>query len=155
MWCILSCMWCIYCGVPQGSVLGPLLFLIYVNDIANLSPLGNIRLFADDTNVFVEHENLEQLYENSKIILEYLYKWFKANKSTVNSSKSSFTIFTFPKLISLRNIVQLHLDHMTAITFIPPYGQRPKWCGKKQLGRSRLQLYLILQMNRQTTISSS
>ena len=84
----------INCGVPQGSVLGPLLFLIYVNDIANYSPLGNIRLFADDTNVFVEHENLEQLYENAELLLKYLYQWFKDNKLTVNTKKSSFTIFT-------------------------------------------------------------
>ena len=102
----------ISCGVPQGSVLGPLLFLIYVNDIANHSPLGNIRLFADDTNIFVEHENLELVYENAKIVLEYLYQWFKDNKLTVNSKKSSFTIFTkshirnitnFPDSININN----------------------------------------------------
>ena len=102
----------ISCGVPQGSVLDPLLFLIYVNDIANHSPLGNIRLFADDTNIFVEHENLELVYENAKIVLEYMYQWFKDNKLTVNSKKSSFTIFTkshirnitnFPDSININN----------------------------------------------------
>ena len=58
----------ITCGVPQGSVLGPLLFLLYINDIANMNPLGSIRLFADDTNIFIEHNNLKQLYNNAKIL---------------------------------------------------------------------------------------
>ena len=56
--------------------------------------MGSIRLFADDTNVFLEDKNLEQLYTNAKIVLEDLFMWFKDNKLTVNSSKSSFTIFT-------------------------------------------------------------
>ena len=84
----------ISCGVSQGSVLGPHHFLLYINDIANFSPLGSIRLFADDTNVFLEHKDLEQLYTNAKIVLEYLFMWFKDNRLTVNSNKSSFTIFT-------------------------------------------------------------
>ena len=66
----------ISCKVPQGSELGPILFLLYINNIANLSTLGSIRLFADDTNIFVEHENLE-LYDNAKILLEYLFKCLK------------------------------------------------------------------------------
>ena len=53
----------IKCGDPQGSILGLLLFLIFINDITNVSRLTEFVMFADDTNIFFKHENLQILYE--------------------------------------------------------------------------------------------
>ena len=81
-------------GVPQGSVLGPLLFLIYINDIANCTDSDCLnRLFADDANVFISRNTAKELKETMTRTLKKLFDWFKANKLTVNLTKTCYTIF--------------------------------------------------------------
>ena len=73
----------ITCGVPLGSVLRPLLFLIYVNDIANSISDIPIKLFADDKNLFTFSESTDLLKADAEDKLKLLNSWFVANKPSV------------------------------------------------------------------------
>ena len=81
------------CGVPRGSVLGPLLFLIYVNDIANCLIHSKVISFADDTTVFSSSKCIDDLYTNMNSDLGDLENWFKANKLALNVNKSNSMLF--------------------------------------------------------------
>ena len=84
------------CGVPQGSVLGPLLFLIYINDLPRSSSKLTFYLFADDTNIYYESNNLDMLQRTVKIELKKVKMWLDVNKLSLNIDKTNFIIFKSP-----------------------------------------------------------
>ena len=80
------------CGIPQGSCLGPLLFLLYVNDFENCLEYMTPNMYADDTCVTIASENLDDLITNVKNELENISNWMRINKLSLNASKSEFLV---------------------------------------------------------------
>ena len=83
----------VYCGVPPGSVLGPLLFLIYINDFHNCSELLDSHLFADDANLFFKHKGINILENEINSELANVHIWLSANKLSLNIEKSNLSFF--------------------------------------------------------------
>ena len=82
----------VICGVPQGSVLGPSLFLLYINDLPNTSKLLTFHLFADDTNIHCSCKNLNDLE------LKAVAEWMKCNTLSLSILKTNFILFHSKKL---------------------------------------------------------
>ena len=83
----------ITCGVPQGSVLGPLLFLLYINDLPNISNKLKFFLFADDTNIYYESTDLVELETTINKEIKKLSLWLNINRLALNIGKTNFAIF--------------------------------------------------------------
>ena len=92
------------CGIPQGSVLGPLLFLIFINDLPNSSSVLSFYLFADDTNINFEAENLNKLQRIMNNELKKVKQWLDVNKLSLNIDKTNFKIFKSTQHSSLGTV---------------------------------------------------
>jgi uncharacterized surface protein with fasciclin (FAS1) repeats len=84
----------ITCGVPQGSVLGPLLFIIYTNDLPQALVDSKCVLFADDTTIHYSSKNILDAFNHISKDLSSLTDWFRANKLSLNINKTNYIVFT-------------------------------------------------------------
>ena len=102
----------IECSVPQGSILGPLFFTIYINDIQTAVGPENLRLFGDDTVLFMSHTNLTQLLCDIKTKFKHLIQRYNSNKLTINAEKKIILFHTINKPIP-RNLEEISVESMT------------------------------------------
>ena len=80
------------CGVPQGSILGPLSFLIYINDLTTIADCATVRMYADDTNMIFTVCSIFELQHDMNMDLQFLQNWLIANRLTLNVLKTEFML---------------------------------------------------------------
>ena len=98
------------CGVPQGSVLGPLLFILYMNDISRAVSDAKIKLFADDTNMFTHDKDLTVLTRKCNKYLGEINSWFLANRLSLNVQKTCYMLFKPRVKMKTRNTIDLFIN---------------------------------------------
>ena len=118
----------ITCGVPQGSILGPTLFLLYINDLANTAPTFKTILFADDTNLFYESRDINRNVNELNSDLNKIGNWCMQNKLTINIEKTNLIViknhqnrFKLTENICIhdKNIVEISRIKFLGVTIDP------------------------------------
>ena len=100
----------IECGVPQGSTLGPLLFVVYINDLAECLKECNVALYADDTCIYTEHRNAMSVVETLNKELKAINNWLKVNKLVLNTNKCEFLLLGTTKRLKNVHDLNVHIE---------------------------------------------
>ena len=117
----------ITCDIPQGSSLGPILFLIYINDLPNCSNILSFRIFADDTNVFATARDLKTLEQLMNAELKKIKVWCDINKLSINFTKTNFMIIESSK--KKNQEVNIKIENVDGICHFLQRKDRIKYLG--------------------------
>ena len=104
------------CGVPQGSILGPLLFLLYINDLSFACKRTFPVLFADDSNLFLSGKDTDQVQQMINDELKDIVIWLRANKLSLNISKTHYMLFSNKKVIQPNVTIEINGQPITCVT---------------------------------------
>ena len=100
------------CGIPQGSCLGPLLFILYLNDFETCLKFLKANLYADDTEVSLSLNETGDLMQNFQAELENISEWMRMNKLSIHAEKTEFMVIDHPRRQSkLPELPPFYLDH--------------------------------------------
>ena len=94
-------------GIPQGSILGPLLFSLYVNDIPDVITDGSISMYADDTAICVNASDPLEMQRKLESVLIKVSRWYRVNKLSVNLNKTRLMLFGTGAMLEHMNQVQV------------------------------------------------
>ena len=112
-------------GLPQGSVLSPLLFLFYINNLVELLPTENVNaLFADDVGILATARTIEEAQEKAQNAVDTVVRWSKEWRLTLNATKSEATIFTTDRRRESKSTAKIFIDGKTI-----PFNKTPKFLG--------------------------
>ena len=133
-------------GIPQGSILGPLLFVIYINDLPGISDLAKFILYADDANIIVTGHNEEEIQSKLSLIATLLVNWVSSNGLSLNLKKTHYMVFSNRRVdyskISL-NISGTNIERVTEARFLGVIiDEKLTWCKHITAVRLKMSRYI-------------